>query len=94
MIDQKLKDYLDKHRPNPSRTWPDNGLLFHLGMMSDFSWRSVVCATEAEAKEAFGPDLLGIYVSMEFTDYWDKVVWEKPGTVFKKSVSDGWVRTK
>lgn len=85
MIDQALKDMLDKRRPDRFRTWPDNGLRFHLGMLKDGSWRAVVCATEAEAEKAFGADLQAIHVAKEFMDQGEELAWGNPGIVFEQS---------
>lgn len=48
---------LDRARPSGTRTWPRNGLFFHLALHKDQSWRAVVCASEKEAEAIFGADV-------------------------------------
>ena len=78
------KRMLDKCRPSKTRTWPNNGLFYHLGLHRDGTWRAVVCATENDAQLVFGPDvehILGAYAHMHPED---KPVWDAPGIEFVK----------
>lgn len=78
------KQMLDKSRPSKTRTWPNNGLFYHLAAHKDRRWRAVVCANENEARSILGPDALEIIGSYAWMEPEDKVVWDTPGVEFVK----------
>jgi hypothetical protein len=84
MITQETQKPLDKYRPAPSLTLPNNGLRLYLALLKDQSWRAVVCATAEQAAAAIGEKPEKIHLTKEYIDIGEEAVWANPGTAFKQ----------